>query len=96
VRPHPEIPSLPIREREGGKGEDKSAIAENRIMDVLRSIAPNGASLKKLVELLGGVMSRSTVDRALINLDKSGEVVKTKVKDGRTFRFIYSTLTKRG
>ena len=65
-------------------------------MGVLRSIAPKGASVKKLVELLGGVMSRSTIDRALNNLEKSGEVVKTKVKDGRTFRFVYSTLLKKG
>jgi hypothetical protein len=65
------------------------AIAESRIMDALRA-TPEGASVKKLVELLGGVMSRSTIDRALTNLDKSGEVARTKVKNGRTFRFVYS------
>ena len=65
-------------------------------MGVLRSIAPKGASVKKLVELLGGVMSRSTIDRALTNLDKSGEVVRTKVKNGRTYHFVYSTLVTRG
>jgi len=62
------------------KGEDRTAIGENRVMHVLRQIAPKWVSSKKVVELLDGLMSRASVFRALESLVNSAEAEKQTVK----------------
>ncbi len=62
-------------------GEDKTAICENRIMNVLRQISPKAVRPKQVVELLGCMASRNTVLRALDSLAGSGEAEKIVRKD---------------
>lgn len=62
------------------KGEDRTAIGENRVMHVLKQIAPKWVSSKKVVELLDGLMSRASVFRALESLVNSAEAEKQTVK----------------
>jgi hypothetical protein len=64
------------------KGEDKTAIGENRVLHILRQIAPKAVRARQVVELLDGLMSRASVYRALENLVSSGEVEKHKVRGG--------------
>lgn len=62
-------------------GEDKTAICENRIMNLLRQISPKAVRPKQVVELLGCMASRNTVLRALESLASSGEAEKIVRKD---------------
>jgi hypothetical protein len=62
-------------------GEDKTAICENRIINVLRQINPKAVRPKQVVGLLGGLASRNTVLRALESLVISGEAEKIVRKD---------------
>ena len=67
-------------------GEDKTAICENRIMNVLRQISPKAVRPKQVVELLGCMASRNTVLRALDSLAGSGEAEKIVRKDASSKR----------
>jgi uncharacterized protein DUF3987 len=58
------------------QGEEKAAIAENRVLQVLLNIQPKAASLAQIVAILDGVMARSTTFRALEALVTNGEVEK--------------------
>lgn len=58
------------------RGEDKVAIAENRILHILRQIAPSAVRLSQLVDLLDGDLSRSTIQRCLASLIESREAEK--------------------
>lgn len=62
------------------KGEDRTAIGENRIMHVLKQIAPKWVGEKKIVALLDGLMSRASVHRALVSLVGSGEAEETELR----------------
>ena len=62
-------------------GEDKMAISENRIKNVLRQIYPKAVRAKQIVELLGGLASRCTVLRALESLANVGDAEKIVRKD---------------
>jgi hypothetical protein len=67
------------------KGEDKSAINENRVLHILRQIKPYALRVTRLVDLLDGQMSRSSITRALDSLTAAGEIEKLTVKgDGRS------------
>lgn len=63
------------------KGEDKTAIGENRVFHILRQIQPKAVRASQLVELLDGEMSRASVFRALKTLVDSGEAEQHAVKD---------------
>ena len=56
------------------KGEDKTAIGENRVLHILKRISPKAARSSQLVALLDGLMSRASVFRALKALEESGEI----------------------
>jgi hypothetical protein len=77
------------------KGEDRTAIGENRVMHILRQIAPKWVSTKKVVELLEGLMSRASVYRALESLSTSGEAEKQEIKKtgARTYAVYRVSLT---
>lgn len=76
------------------KGEDKSAVNENRVLHVLTQIAPMAARLSKLVDLLDGIMSRSSIYRALESLVQAGEIEKlTAHGDGRGYA-VYRVIPK--
>jgi hypothetical protein len=62
-------------------GEDRTAICENRILNVLRQISPKAVRPKQVVELLDCLASRNTVLRALDSLANSGEAEKIVRKD---------------
>lgn len=63
------------------KGEDQTAINENRVMHILRRIAPKAVRTSQIVTLMDGLMSRAAVFRALETLAGSGEVDKIVRKD---------------
>lgn len=63
------------------KGEDKTAIGENRVMHILRQITPKAVRGSQIVDLLDGVMSRASVFRALKALVESGEAEAVTLKD---------------
>lgn len=65
------------------KGEDRTAIGENRVMHILKQIHPKWVGSKKVVELLDGLMSRASVFRALESLVNSGEAEKETVRRAR-------------
>jgi len=72
------------------KGEDKSAIGENRVLQILESMKPKAMTLKQIVLLLDGLMSRTGVYRALESLANSREVEKLTVKkDGKKPYVVY-------
>ena len=56
------------------KGEEKTAIAENRVLDLLRNVFPKALRPKRIVELLDETLSRATVYRALQSLASTAEV----------------------
>jgi hypothetical protein len=58
------------------KGDDKTAVGENRVFHILRQIAPKAATAKQIVAFLDGTMSRASVFRALETLASAGEVEK--------------------
>lgn len=62
------------------KGEDRTAIGENRVMHILKQISPKWVGSKKVVELLDGLMSRASVFRALEALVGSGEAEKQTIQ----------------
>jgi hypothetical protein len=68
------------------KGEDRTAISENRVMHILIEIAPKAVRSKQVVELLDGLMSRASVYRALESLEKSGEAEKHLIRKGDSHR----------
>lgn len=59
---------------------DKPAINKRRVLRVLQQLAPEAVRRSQMVELLKGVLSRSSVYRALEALVSSGEVEKRTVK----------------
>jgi hypothetical protein len=61
------------------KGEDRTAIGENRVMHILQQISPKWVRARKVVELLDGLMSRASVYRALESLVNSGEAEKVDI-----------------
>jgi hypothetical protein len=63
------------------KGEDRAAIGENRVLHILKQIAPKAVRAKQIVDFLDGMMSRASVFRALESLASSGEVEKIIRKD---------------
>jgi hypothetical protein len=72
------------------KGDDKTAIGENRVMHILKQIAPKAVSSKSVVNLLDGLMSRASVFRALESLTNSGEAEKFMLKkDGKKPHAVY-------
>jgi hypothetical protein len=76
------------------KGEDRTAIGENRVLHILRQIAPKAVRSRRVVELLDGLMSRASVFRALESLVSSGELEKFSVKgDGRPYAVYRLSLT---
>ncbi len=76
------------------KGEDRTAIGENRVLHILRQIAPKAVRSRKVVELLDGIMSRASVYRALESLMASGELEKFNVTgDGRPYAIYRISLT---
>lgn len=68
------------------KGEDRSAINENRVLHVLKRIAPKGVRVTRMVDLLDGLMSRASVYRALESLVSVGAADKFTVRgEGRPY-----------
>jgi hypothetical protein len=77
------------------KGEDRTAIGENRVLHILSQIAPKAVSSKRVVELLDGLMSRASVQRALDSLVSSGEAEKVEVKrEGQRRYAVFRCLLK--
>ncbi len=72
------------------KGEDKTAINENRIMHILQQIAPKWVSARRVVDLLDGLVSRASVNRGLESLVALGEAEKQMVKrEGKRTYAVY-------
>jgi hypothetical protein len=63
------------------KGEDKTAIGENRVLHILKRIQPKAVRISQVVELLDGVMSRASIYRAFESLVASDEAEKIVKKD---------------
>jgi predicted transcriptional regulator len=73
----------------------QTSTGENRVMHVLRQIAPKAARAKQMVELLDGLMSRASVYRSLESLEKSGEVEKHQVRGAAHRPYaVYRVITK--
>lgn len=71
------------------KGEDRSALAENRVLQVLTSVAPKAVRAKQIVRMLDGQMGRASVYRALASLETSGEITKQTTTDKRGSYNVY-------
>jgi Bifunctional DNA primase/polymerase, N-terminal len=69
------------------KGDDKTAIGENKILHILRQIGPKAVAAKQVVAFLDGMMSRASVFNALKSLTNSGEVEQVQVNpvSGRSY-----------
>jgi hypothetical protein len=61
------------------KGDDRIAVGENKVMHILRNIAPRAVTAKQIVGFLDGMMSRSAVFSVLKSLGTSGEVEQLQV-----------------
>ena len=62
---------------------------EVKVLDALRA-SGQAVTIKQIIALLHGDMSRSTVQLALLNLGISGEVTESKVfKKGGDFYYVY-------
>lgn len=68
------------------QGEERAAITENRVLQILGSISPKAASAKNLVRLLDGLMSRRSVYGSLQSLVETAEVEKHEVRDTKSGR----------
>jgi hypothetical protein len=69
------------------KGDDKTAIGENKILHILRQIGPKAVAAKQVVAFLDGMMSRASVFNALKSLTNSGEVEQVQINpvSGRSY-----------
>jgi predicted transcriptional regulator len=58
---------------------------------ILQAVAPTPISARQLTEMLGGLVSRASMFRALKSLVDSGEVERSEVKDGTCSKpyFVY-------
>ena len=65
---------------------DKTTLAENRVIGVLKQVRPRAVRASELVELLDGQMSRATVFRTLEALVKARKVESTRVKDKSCYK----------
>jgi len=78
------------------KGEDRTAINENKVLNILKNIAPRAIRAKQVGQILDGQVSRASVYRALESLADSGEAekIQRKEKTGRPFALFRVNLTE--
>jgi hypothetical protein len=73
-------------------GEERSAVAENRVLAVLRNVHPKAARARQIVSLLDGVMSRAGIYRALHSLLSTGEITEHGMRDERGPYRVYTAV----
>jgi len=61
------------------KGDDRTAIGENKVLHILRHISPKAVTAKQIVSFLDGMMSRSGVFSVLRSLAESGEAERLQI-----------------